>query len=154
MTRNQPSLGDDFRPPHGAMPAQVDSAPMMPCRWCQAPTQRATLGHYGARCFRCYEAFLLDPQKAVDVGDKRKSGPRDWAHALKRREEAGEKLSPAQREMWRAAIGAHQLLDGVRQGSGASEAEISDALRVTGDIPWAERGDVPAFDEFEVARAF
>lgn len=30
--------------------------------------------------------------------------PRDWAYALKEREESGRRVTPAQREMWRAAL--------------------------------------------------
>ena len=35
----------------------------------------------------------------------RNTGNKDWAYALKRREETGDRLTQAQRMMWRAAIG-------------------------------------------------
>ena len=38
----------------------------------------------------------------------RNTGNKDWAYALKRREETGDRLTQAQRMMWRAAIGEDQ----------------------------------------------
>lgn len=77
----------------------------LPCPRCQAPTLIATLNHFGARCEPCYEAYCLEPQPSPDAGDKRSGGPKAGAYALKAREEAGERLSQAQRDMWRAVIG-------------------------------------------------
>lgn len=37
--------------------------------------------------------------------------PRDWAHALRDRERAGERLTDLQRKSWRSVIGTHQDLD-------------------------------------------
>jgi len=62
--------------------------------------------------------------------------PRAWAFALRDREQRGEKLSIAQREMWRAAIGAHAVLDSAVEGADIPAARITDALQHTGDIPW------------------
>lgn len=46
-------------------------------------------------------------QKLLECG-RQKPG-KAWAHALKTREQRGDRLTPAQREMWRAALGeTHQ----------------------------------------------
>jgi hypothetical protein len=90
-------------PPHGIPPPSSDYQPA-PCQRCYTLTDRKQLAQYGARCFRCYEAFCREPQPRRDVGDKRVD-PRNWAHALKRHEDAREPLSPCQRAMWRYAFG-------------------------------------------------
>lgn len=74
------------------------------CRWCHKPTLVATLMQYGARCFQCYEAYCNEVPRAISAADKRVDGPRGWAHALRARELSGERLTPAARAMWRAAI--------------------------------------------------
>jgi len=33
---------------------------LLPCMICRKPTQPATLTNYGARCFRCYEAYCAE----------------------------------------------------------------------------------------------
>lgn len=85
--------------------AETDNLAKVPCRQtsCGKLTLRTTLAHYGGRCFECYERFCAAPQPKVDVGDKR-IDPKSWAHALRRREKAGERLTPPQRAMWRAAL--------------------------------------------------
>lgn len=94
---------DEFTlPPHGALPATT--ADRMPCNRCGTPTLRSTLNHYGARCFECYRSWCNEPQTRPYVGDKATDGPKAWAHALKAREEAGERLSLGQRTMWRDAL--------------------------------------------------
>lgn len=80
-----------------------------PCSKCRADTQRALLALYGAQCWTCYRAWTGEQQPKSDVGDKRK-GPKEWAFALKRREEAGERLPQASRAMWRAALGDVRML--------------------------------------------
>ena len=87
-------------PPHGTPPAFETR---LPCRFCGSPTLREVLAHYGARCLECYEAYVREPQPAPRVGDKT-IGPRAWASALKARDEAGERLTPSQREMYRDAL--------------------------------------------------
>lgn len=89
-------------PPHGqpSMPAEL----RLPCRWCHTPTLRTMLAQYGARCLQCYEAYCREPQRSPNVGNKRDHGPKAWAHALRAREAAGERLSVAQRDMWCAAL--------------------------------------------------
>lgn len=89
-------------PPHGALPAVIGGR--LPCLWCNAPTAGTTLAAYGARCLRCYEAYCREQQPSPPfAADKRKDGNKAWAHALRAREKSGERLSFAQREMWRAA---------------------------------------------------
>lgn len=93
-----------------AMPLQA----MKSCAFCRRPTAHDTLATLGARCVTCYRSYCESATKpSPDVGDKRHGGAKEWAHALKRREEAGEILSGVQRTMWRAAL---------RQGDGNAEA--------------------------------
>jgi hypothetical protein len=75
-----------------------------PCTVCSTPTLRETLTQYGARCFSCYEAYTREQRTFPDVGSKHQRGPRDWAHALKRRHDAGEQLTPAQISAYRATL--------------------------------------------------
>lgn len=75
----------------------------MPCTFCGAITSHETLRMLGARCVPCFRSYCAEVQPAVDVGDKRKDA-KAWAHALRLRELAGERLTAPQREMWRAAL--------------------------------------------------
>lgn len=72
------------------------------CRQCNAVTQWGTLSDHGGLCYRCYAAYCREPRQWPDVGTK--GEPRSWAHALKRRHEAGEQLTPAQVSAYRAAL--------------------------------------------------
>lgn len=75
------------------------------CIFCGRATAHDTLATLGARCAPCYRGYCESASKPTpDVGDKRKGNPKEWAHALKAREEAGERLSGVQRTMWRAAL--------------------------------------------------
>jgi hypothetical protein len=87
-------------PPHGHM--QADDR--LPCRWCEAPTKLETLSLYGARCFDCFQRYCRDGQLPAVVANRHTEGSKAWAYALKAREEAGERLSSAQRGMWRTAL--------------------------------------------------
>lgn len=90
---------------HGKPPSIDSGSVLMPCRWCQTLTQRATLAQYGGRCYRCHDGYCQEPQPSpAFMGDK-KVGDKDWANALKAREEAGEALTLAQKIMWREALG-------------------------------------------------
>ncbi len=87
----------------------------LPCRICKTLTAGATLAVYGAQCFRCYAAYCREPQpKSAFLADKRRD-PKAWARALKAREERGEHLTLAQRDMWREALKSelaqHQHVD-------------------------------------------
>ena len=76
-----------------------------PCSFCGTLTKHDTLATLGARCAQCYRYYCASASKpTLDVGDKRAGGPKDWAYALKTREESGERLSSVQRTMWRAAL--------------------------------------------------
>ena len=89
-------------PPHGQVPAVI--AGRHPCSVCGAPTADTTLSAYGARCYRCYEAYYREmPDVPAYMGD-RTTGLKSWAYALKACEDSGERLSSAQRAMWRAAL--------------------------------------------------
>lgn len=87
-------------PPHGVMAAED----RMPCRWCGVPTNTKTLALLGARCHGCYVAFCNEKQPTPEFMGDRRLDPKSWAKALKAREESGERLSTAQRQMWRAAL--------------------------------------------------
>lgn len=96
---------DDDRvllPPHGRPPAED----RMPCRWCGVPTSITTLNTLGARCSGCFDAYCNAKQPAPEfMADKRLGDPLAWAKSLKAREESGERLSLAQKQMWRSALG-------------------------------------------------
>ena len=94
---------------------------LMQCRWCGGMAKRIDLSMGGARCVPCYRDYLdqgvrhhgalsPDEKRAVlrKLGLIGKSAPREWAHLLKAREEAGEKLSSIQRRFWREALGVQQ----------------------------------------------
>ena len=75
-----------------------------PCRQCGATNLKETLSNYGGLCPGCYRDYCKAPQHFPDVGDKRIDGPRSWAHALKRRHEQGDRLTPAQVSAYKAAL--------------------------------------------------
>jgi len=92
------------------LPSANEEIRRTPCLWCKSLTLVETLNQYGARCFNCYEAYCREPQPAPSVmADKRHGDPKAWAEALKQREEAGERLTLAQRDMWRAALGKNKF---------------------------------------------
>lgn len=90
---------------HGKPPPVEVGGTLLPCHRCQTLTQRATLAQYGARCYRCYEAYCQEPQPSPRFMGDKKLGDKDWAVALKAREESGERLTLAQKIMWREALG-------------------------------------------------
>jgi hypothetical protein len=75
----------------------------LPCRFCGAPTLRETLSQYGARCHSCFTDYCRAKPFFPDSGDKRDNA-RSWAHALKRRHEQGDRLTPAQVSAYKAAL--------------------------------------------------
>lgn len=99
-----------------------------PCRWCGNQAPREELSRYGARCEPCYrdwcaqanpswwpnrplqpherDAVIRRAKKAVARLRANPQDPKGWAHRLKAREDAGENLSPVQREAWRIALRA------------------------------------------------
>jgi hypothetical protein len=78
--------------------------PRGPCRECGSINLKETLSNYGGLCPGCYRDYCKAPQHFPDVGDKRIDGPRGWAHALKRRHEQGDRLTPAQVSAYKAAL--------------------------------------------------
>lgn len=77
-----------------------------PCSKCEESTLLTVLAQHGGWCVGCYDAYCREPQPEPPwMADKRTGGPRAWAYALRTREESGERLTPAQKAMWRAAIG-------------------------------------------------
>lgn len=98
---------------------------------------------------RQQKVALLQSVRGMCKGSNR--GPREWAHELRRREQAGELLTQAARDAWRAAVSAHGVLDTARAGGNVSIEDITEALQMTGDIGWPDRLDIPAFDEFDAS---
>lgn len=95
-----------YRDEKGGYTAEAVVGSPMPCSFCGEVTKHEALRMFGARCVRCYRAYCESASKpAPDVGDKRKGNPKEWAYALKAREESGERLSSVQRSMWRSALG-------------------------------------------------
>lgn len=94
---------------------------------------------------RQQKVALLQSVRGMFKGSSR--GPREWAHELRRREQAGELLPQAVRDAWRSAIGAHGVLDTAKAGGEVSSEDITEALQITGDIGWPDQLDIPAFDE-------
>src|SRR6478752_5166757 len=88
--------------------AEVDSSPIKieqrkACMCCGTSTLKTMLSQYGARCVRCYEAFCVYKQVYPPLGDRTKDA-KSWATVLRGREQRGERLKPAQKEMWRTAL--------------------------------------------------
>lgn len=74
-----------------------------PCSECRKDTLVATLVQYGARCHSCYEFYLRNAPK-TETANKRRDGPKAWAWHLRAQEQAGVRLSIAQRDMWRSGL--------------------------------------------------
>lgn len=93
-------------PPHGRPPVVRQPEAMLVCGWCHAPTDHSTLSTYGARCFRCYQAYCREPMPPGMLPSKaaKDANPRAWAHTLKAHEEGGAQLTLAQSQAWREAI--------------------------------------------------
>ncbi len=109
---------DELPHTHGQPPlAEV----RQPCRWCGESTLRTMLAQYGARCFRCFEAYCAEAQLApVFLANPAVDGSKAWAWALKAREEHDPRsMTEAQRAMWRAAL----QVDLARQWLADEEAE-------------------------------
>src|SRR5512146_2386823 len=96
-------------PPHGKAPKRFEQSDSgrLECKWCGTPTLWGTLAQYGARCLDCYERYVRESHPWPAVGDKN-IGPKAWAHALKEREQSGERLTGAQRDAWRGALKTEQ----------------------------------------------
>jgi hypothetical protein len=73
------------------------------CSFCRTACTRVTLSAFGGRCAGCFKAYCNTPQSAPPTGDKNHN-PRGWAHALKAREQQGDRLSTVQKRFWREAL--------------------------------------------------
>lgn len=126
--------------------------PELPCRACSMLAPRATLSNHGGLCGSCCAAYRRAPRPAPRIAaaalpeGMAPKHPKAWAYRLKARDEAGEQLSPLQRELYVDALRqANAVLDAARAGAPVSERAITDALQVTGDLPhWLD--DVPVFE--------
>lgn len=108
------AIADDFLANH------------LPCRFCGGSTPRDDLETFGARCRLCYRAYSAEANPAwwpnreltrderaavirkarqglAQLGQQHRD-PKQWAHALKAREESGEPLTRHQRDAWREAL--------------------------------------------------
>lgn len=97
------------------------------CRFCGAQAPRDDLATFGARCRTCYAEYTaernpswwpnrpLQPHERAAVirrareavgriGAAGARDPKQWARDLRAREEAGERLTIAQRDSWRYAL--------------------------------------------------
>lgn len=99
----------DFDSDNGS---KMEDCPPLPCGACGKLTQRVSLSQHGARCLGCFEAYCRET-KPFPAYDKRTGGARAWAHALKAQEESGDRLTPAQKAMWRSALRPHGLPEAV-----------------------------------------
>lgn len=89
-----------------ARAAAEDAQPpqLLSCRLCRASADYATVSSLGGMCLRCYDAYRSEAPAIRTPAADSSTDKRAWARALKAREEAGERLSPVQREMWRTAL--------------------------------------------------
>lgn len=112
-------------------PSKTSEGQLMACNCCHTPTAQSVLASLGARCFTCYLAYCRAQLPKVYVGDKRQ-GARSWAHALRRREESGEVLSPTQRVMWREALAVAPALreTPIERDADLNEAKNAAARRI------------------------
>jgi hypothetical protein len=69
------------------------------CRFCGSPAPFETLVMFGARCSRCYGNYVHESIRAPKVPLDAKAHSKAWAHNLKARLDAGERLSSVQRQM-------------------------------------------------------
>jgi hypothetical protein len=97
-------IKSSYRAVRDALTGSTDTGDKLPCSLCGAPTKRETLSDLGARCFPCYQSYCREQHEYPDVGNKHARGPRDWAYALKRRHEAGERLTPVQISSYRSVL--------------------------------------------------
>jgi hypothetical protein len=82
----------------------------MACIFCKKQTLVETLSMYGARCFECYGEYCARPQDNVTRESYESAGRRAWAFKLRDRHQAGERLTKAQIDAYRAVCG---LLEGI-----------------------------------------
>lgn len=81
-----------------------------PCRVCRVATLIPTLTQYGALCAGCFSAYCASAPTASEVRGGQLKAPiggnmnRQWAVRLKVREQSGERLTDAQKAMWREAL--------------------------------------------------
>lgn len=112
----------DERADDGLSAATKAQQGALSCLYCGTPTPAGTLILYGARCPQCFAEYASGPRRPgttlpMTAAEKRdlllslrrimqrpQGDPKDWAYRLKAREERGERLSPAQRSCWRAAL--------------------------------------------------
>lgn len=104
----------------GPARSHYTGADTLGCLRCGGGTPRAELSNYGGMCHGCYRLYLsggrqqgspISRQQCAEaleglrgaVGGMGRGG-KTWAHNLRDRELAGESLSKAQRDTWRAAL--------------------------------------------------
>lgn len=86
--------------------------PVANCRKCLSEAPFKFASEHGRMCEACFGRYASAPaETAPDVGDKR-IDPRAWAYRLRDREARGDRLTQAQRTMWRAAIPEHEHAQG------------------------------------------
>lgn len=77
------------------------------CHRCAGTAAQSTLIAFGGHCGPCYAAYCREARSWPDVGNKEKN-PMGWAHKLRQRHEAGEKLTQAQIAAYRHTLRKEQ----------------------------------------------
>lgn len=86
------------------------------CLICSKSTLTATLSNYGGRCFECFGQYCQSAPSAESPSARIPQNPlggamdKSWARRLQVREQFGERLSRAQKAMWREAL-KRELVD-------------------------------------------
>jgi hypothetical protein len=82
-----------------------DSVSYLPCAFCRKRTLISILSQHGARCVECFDAYCAKPQGNVTREGYESEGRRAWAFKLRDRHQAGERLTKAQIDAYRAVCG-------------------------------------------------
>ena len=103
------------------IPANDPQNELLPCNRCGSATPRHVLSRTGALCHGCIDAwrreapakhgvFSIEEKRAIvsKLGGIGSANPRAWAHLLKAREQAGERLPGYSKRAWREALGEVQ----------------------------------------------
>lgn len=113
-TKRDEAVADDYLASHAK------------CTFCGSLAPHADIARFGARCQECYSAYCAEvnpswwPNRTLSADERAKvirkarrslqalgsasKSPRAWAHALKAREDAGDRLTAPQASAWREAL--------------------------------------------------
>lgn len=80
------------------------------CLICSKSTLTTTLSNYGGRCFECFGHYCQAAPSAESPSARIPHNPtgtamdKSWARRMQVREQFGERLTKAQKAMWREAL--------------------------------------------------